>query len=307
MKTSALFVACTLALIGGFVVAQPMGGPPVRIDRQVATCDLRTPITSLPFVITSSGSYVVRQNLVGLVNENGIMIEADNVTIDLGGWTLFGVPGSLDGIVGSSGLRRNITILNGNVRDWNGDGIDLGNAIVSRIQSVHSESNGGRGLVIAEGGIAERCTADSNAMVGILALQSTVASCTATHNMSAGMRILSGSTARDCVSAFNDEQGFKLDDGSIAVSCVAEENVREGFQSDGASGCALHTCTAWFNGIVGISIGEGVIENCSVNSTNGIGIQGDESLIRGCVSLHNSGVDFDNLGDCDLYENKFPN
>ena len=43
----------------------------------------RVPISSLPYDITTSGSYYVTTNLVGTAGTNGITIVTDNVTIDL--------------------------------------------------------------------------------------------------------------------------------------------------------------------------------------------------------------------------------
>ncbi|MGZ5022930.1 MAG: hypothetical protein ACXWAX_10115, partial [Chthoniobacterales bacterium] len=53
----------------------------------------RTPISSLPFTISTAGSYYVTANLTGVVGQHGITINADNVTLDLGGFELIG-PGS---------------------------------------------------------------------------------------------------------------------------------------------------------------------------------------------------------------------
>src|SRR4030095_6606576 len=46
----------------------------------------RTPISTLPFTISSPGSYYVTSNLTGVAGQHGITINADNVTLDLGGF-----------------------------------------------------------------------------------------------------------------------------------------------------------------------------------------------------------------------------
>jgi hypothetical protein len=50
----------------------------------------RTPIAALPFTISSPGSYYVTGNLAGVANQDGIIINADNVTLDLGGFEIVG-------------------------------------------------------------------------------------------------------------------------------------------------------------------------------------------------------------------------
>ena len=79
--------------------------------------DGRIPIRSLPFTIDECGSYFVAACLDGAAGEHGITIDSDDVTLDLNGFTLRGVPGSLDGVHVSAG-RTGITIRNGALRDW---------------------------------------------------------------------------------------------------------------------------------------------------------------------------------------------
>ena len=47
------------------------------------------------FIITNAGSYYLTTNLVGVSSKNGIKIAANNVALDLNGFALLGVPGSL--------------------------------------------------------------------------------------------------------------------------------------------------------------------------------------------------------------------
>ena len=52
------------------------------------------------FSINTSGSYILTRDIVapGGYMGDGIAIGADNVTLDMNGFSLIGVPGSLDGI-----------------------------------------------------------------------------------------------------------------------------------------------------------------------------------------------------------------
>ncbi len=102
-------LACALVL--GAISALTVGGPIVPPPGPVVSTQ-RTAITSLPFTILNPGSYVVWADLTGIAGANGIDVLADNVTIDLNGFTLHGVVGSLSGI-GTPGFRRNLTVKNG--------------------------------------------------------------------------------------------------------------------------------------------------------------------------------------------------
>ena len=56
----------------------------------------RTPISSLPYTISDSGSYYVTGNLIS--TESGIIIDANDVTIDLAGFALKGSGGLTSGV-----------------------------------------------------------------------------------------------------------------------------------------------------------------------------------------------------------------
>ena len=61
------------------------------------------------------------------------------VTLDLNGFDLVGVPGSLDGVFGSNAPTVNIAVRNGSVRNWGGNSLNLFNAgsntIISGVMS----------------------------------------------------------------------------------------------------------------------------------------------------------------------------
>jgi hypothetical protein len=70
---------------------------------------------SAEFVIASSGSYYLTTNIVGVSGKDGIDIDANNVTLDLNGFSVVGVNGSLTGI---STAEANVVIRNGIVSWW---------------------------------------------------------------------------------------------------------------------------------------------------------------------------------------------
>jgi hypothetical protein len=77
-----------------------------------------TKITSVPYTINAPGAYYLGGNLTYAGNSNGITVNADNVTLDLMGFTLAYTGSSID----NQGIfiwgRNNVEIRNGTVRGW---------------------------------------------------------------------------------------------------------------------------------------------------------------------------------------------
>ncbi|MCH8333461.1 right-handed parallel beta-helix repeat-containing protein [Candidatus Sumerlaeota bacterium] len=141
-------------------------GPPGPTMKTLDQIDGRTPLpaigfdpaTDFPITIDQPGSYYLTQNLTVLHDAGGILLATGDVTIDLNGFALIG-PGRLvsnvvSAITGSSDLLR-ITVRNGTVADWPGDGIRLGkNSMVSdcKVQNI-----GGNGITVDEASVVRNC------------------------------------------------------------------------------------------------------------------------------------------------------
>ena len=83
-------------------------GPPGPAMKTLEQIEPRVPISSLPFSITGPGSYYLTTNLTGAAGQNGIVVQADNVTLDLNGFALIGASGSSNGIVALSPDRKSV-------------------------------------------------------------------------------------------------------------------------------------------------------------------------------------------------------
>ena len=70
---------------------------------------------------------------------------------------LVGVPSSLDGIL-VSGTHTNITVRNGSLLGWGGDGVDATSAVNSQIRNVGAARNNGTGIIVGEGGLVSGCS-----------------------------------------------------------------------------------------------------------------------------------------------------
>lgn len=138
-----------------------------------------------PITICNAGSYKLSGNLtVADANTDVIDVRADNVTVDLNGFTISGPvtctkdtippPCSAGGTgIGVSGLLivgkiatfyANVTVLNGVVRGMGSTGVLL-RGEGSRAEGVHVESNHDDGLNVL--GLVTKCTAVSNGGNGI--------------------------------------------------------------------------------------------------------------------------------------------
>jgi parallel beta-helix repeat protein len=194
---------------------------------------------------------------------NGITIKADNVTIDLGGHALIGVPGSLNGIA-TFGVRTNITVRNGIVRNWGGRGISVGLSVNCQFAGLRVSGNASDGIAAGE--------------------DSTLSDCSAFANGARGIVLDINSTARNCTVARNVGIGIEATSSTI-VGCVARNNASSGFSIGNAT---ITACTAIQNGGAGISVFESFIVNCtaSQNDSDGIYASSRSSILNNTCTLN---------------------
>ncbi|MHC4087242.1 MAG: right-handed parallel beta-helix repeat-containing protein [Planctomycetota bacterium] len=334
MKTGKTKVVVSMLALAGLVVFSLIGyagnlepsGPPGPTMKTLQEVEPRTPIDSLPFTIDFSGSYYVTGDLLGSPVDDGITINADNVTLDLRGFTLTGVlevqPN--DGIV-VNGVHENITIHNGVLRNWV-TAIDASAATNSQIRNLRAEANGGDGIKIGGGGSVVQCSAQGNTGQGIdtgdgctitgctargnsdtgirTGQGSTVTACTASSNTgesSDGIYASSGSTVTGCTAYNNGNYGIRVRGGCTVTGCTASSNGDDGINADGGS--TVTGCTAYNNSGNGISVDYGSMVRGCATRLNGIdGILADQSLIHGNSSKSNVGIPI-NATDSTLLEN----
>jgi hypothetical protein len=224
--------AATLTLVlvlAGAVSAGPLdpSGPPSTSSGVFGS---GTPISSLPYTISAPGSYYVTGNLTG-TNTHGIIIASHNVTLDLRGFTLQGIPNSGDGVRLAAGTTwRNITVRNGNARGWSGSGFLLTTMSGGVFDGLSAEGNTGFGIVVANGASLSNCSASHNGATGIDASRSTVSNCVALANGNHGIRANS-SVVTDCVASDNTLSGIDANYARID-GCTASNNLALGIDAD---------------------------------------------------------------------------
>jgi parallel beta-helix repeat protein len=174
------------------------------------------------FKITQPGSYYLTTNITGVSGKAGIAIESSQVTLDLNGFSLTGVAGSLDGIRNTNGAIVALTIRNGIIRDWDGNGISgIGGGYGATFSGLLVFGNGGDGMDVFRATVRD-CVTEDNGDVGINATESGIINCSATGN-GTGFSLAYSCRVEGCTAKFNG-YGLDVDSGSIVMNNSVQAN-----------------------------------------------------------------------------------
>lgn len=240
MALAGLLMFALLAVAGHLEPSAPPG-PTMKTLYEV---EPRIPISSLPYTISTPGSYYLTGDLTA--TGTGITVNADNVTIDLMGYSLIG-SGSGDDIGIRMVGRQNVEIRNGTVRGYGGHGIYDGSGAGEgyRVIAVRAMSNGGCGILLAgKGHLVKECTAAGNWNAGIVVCAGTVIYNTACNNR-VGISADNGCTVIGNTAYWNQEHGIALSNNSLVDQNTAYHNNRSGGGYTNINSCP--TCTFGLN------------------------------------------------------------
>jgi parallel beta-helix repeat protein len=261
IRVASCLIACSSLLISVSAFAQgsltPPGAPAPTM-KTLTQIEPRTPISGpLPFSIGSPGSYYLTTNLTGAGGQSGISINANNVTLDLNGFALTGVPGSINGITFGGVVPTNVTVLNGVVSGWSGSGVNEsasnGRNIVfkhlfisgngsdgifctgqARVLNCLCASNVTTGIYIQAGGEITDCEVNENGNIGIFAVRCALRNCRVAGNGNIGV-YLSGGTVSGCLVQSNVQSGIYLDSSAgaevIGNTCIGNNTIASGSQA----------------------------------------------------------------------------
>ncbi len=288
----ALLIA--LAVVSSSAWAGPLD-PPLNVGyvRTLGEVEPRIPLNpndnpeAPGLLINAPGSYFLTGNIIGTSGNNGIEINANHVTLDLNGFALLGVPGSLDGIVVTGGTRLNISVFNGTVRGWGDDGIDAGGAINSNFSDLRLNSNAGDGIRLRQGTLS-RLSVRGNGLDGVdVGEGSLVTDSTSTHNGALGFKLGTGAVISRSAAMSNISSGIGTGHACVIESCYARGNQTGGIVT--GEDCSVYASTAMDNGFVGFSSTKGgTFVGCTARSNTSTGFQiGTGGLARGCSSEEN--------------------
>jgi parallel beta-helix repeat protein len=189
------------------------------------------------------------------------VIDADDVTIDLNGFTFSGGTGY--GIMGA--FVKNTEIRNGVVADWEKHGIDLGGSYLSRVIDVRAVNNS------IEADYAGIKASGGSRVVGCIA---------SSNHLGHGIWLSNGSyaTVTDSVTEANGQDGIRVD-GS---GCVLRDN-----NSNGNVGAGLMV-----TGVFNEGVGNRVDGNQVTGNDLGIMVdRADNLIIKN--SAYGNGTNYD--------------
>lgn len=262
--------AVVCVLLSGGLVGPAAAGPLTPPSGPVAPTGPQV-IMSLPFTITQPGSYVVGRNLTGVAGQHGIRIQASHVSLDLRGFGVMGVPGSLSGVF-VDGARQNVKISNGTIGQWGARGIDattcqglgvagctipdndddgLCSGPDATVTDTTCTGNGGEGIECGNDSKVDGCDCGDNGGTGCTTGNgSKVTGTTATGNVLGGIRAGIGSAVTRCVARGNAGDGIVVQDSASVWACVSTANAGHGLVV--GNGGAAVGCTARGNQMDGI-------------------------------------------------------
>lgn len=282
-RTRTILALLTLTAVAPAALAQ-LSPPPGPVTPTFKTLDQIQPsipigpdttpgATDAVFKITQPGAYHLTGNIAGEAGKHGIQIASSNVTIDLRGFTLMGVAGSLNGVdVDPYDTDHSVTVRNGSVTSWGERGIDLGGCNGSVVEDVSASYNTQSGVYAWNYARIARVIAIGNGDDGIYVYSSgVIRDCTAADNIDHGVFAGPGSTTRGCTANDNGGYGFYISSQGTATNCSARNNDDAGFYA--FLGCVITDCTAGYN-TIGFSLNRAnTLRDCNATSNTEYGVK----------------------------------
>lgn len=220
MKNLLVSLAAGLA---GFAMSCGYAHAQASIDQSRALAGNVTPgdAPGFPITISQPGSYKLTGNLTVPAGVIGIEITADNVTLDLNGYTVRGPVtclrnagtrivscSALDAFaMGIFSMQKDSVVRNGSVRGFGAIGVYFTDSGSGSAENLRVSHNGGMGIRIARGhmvgveaelngtsgivvgGMATRCTARDNGGTGIQATYAQESMAVGNHNFGIDGRV----------------------------------------------------------------------------------------------------------------------
>jgi len=252
-------------------------GAPAPTMKSLDQVEPRTPISSVPFTITNPGSYYLTTNLIGSSGLSGITISNNNVTLDLNGFAMLGVPGSLYAVAFPNSLT-NVTIRNGLMNGWRmGVHETIGNSANIVLDGLTIYGSATDGILFDSAATVKNCLCSSNAAIGISVGGGEITDCTASYNINSGIELNGGGVVRNCWSGYNGNYGIEVSSG-IVSGCWVQNNAWSGIQaafqgSEIAGNTCLNNNTSASSSYAGIRV-EGAGNQIEGNRVSGSGFAG---------------------------------
>lgn len=283
--TAICAMCCAASAVAGDL--NPPPGPIQSTNRHIINQQTTPP----PYTITEPGSYVLTSNLTGVAGEHGIIVAASDVAIDLNGFTVRGVEGSRNGITSpdaddTSSFFRNLTVRNGAVVGWDGDGVTNRNLNLSTFASTVIRGARYENLDVRD------CGADGITIVGTGPIgqnSATVIDCNANNNDGYGYIVAVPGVISNCIASGNGVSGYIIGVRTLISESAAIRNSNVGIEA--ADNCTIINCNVVGNNGGGIFTDQNtLVSDCNVAENQIYGVQlSFNSTIRDCNVIDNSG------------------
>lgn len=279
-----------------------------EVEPRTAVSAINTPgAAGVQFVISAPGSYYLTGNLPGAAAKTTITITADDVTLDLNGFEISGVPTSLDAI-NATASTRGISVRNGTITGFPaGTGIAAISASGGRFADLTIASCGSEGLWAGPDSHLDRITVRACRNGIRTGDRSTIADSTARDCTQRGIDAGSHCTISRCASVGNAGHNIYASAFAVIDRCTAN-------QSTGAHGiaCPLYAvvsdCIAVQNFGNGIDVANrSTVHDCTASQNGAHGIHSNYvGLVSRCIAEFNGGCGIlcDAGGGVDIVENQ---
>lgn len=254
-----------------------------------------TPISSLPFLASSSGHYYLTRDLVLPAGGTAISVSNDDVHIDLNGFALRATSGGTAVVI--PGNRSRVTVRNGTVEGFTIGINQPGNAAVTQVTIEDlTIRNSGLGITVQEGAALRHISVYNGAGGGmIVGANSSIEDAVVYTAVAVGIETGTSSSIRNCNVQFVSggaagQAAVRVGAGSIIDQCTARSNAMSGIV--GGANTTVTNSLSVFNGQgdgLGISLGQGssVLDSVTrANSGNGI-VVGNFSIVERSVAWGN--------------------
>jgi parallel beta-helix repeat protein len=294
MNAKILFAS---AMVSSLVLPSAFGqgaltppGPPAPTMKSLAQIEPRTPVDAthtptsgdVQFFITQPGSYYLTTNIVGASGLHGIGIDANNVTLDLNGFSVLGASNTGYGIYIYA--VTNTTVRNGAISGWSIDGVHC-SAYNATLERLAISANGQYGIYFAGiGAVIRDCIVSSNAFVGVSCVDTgVIKDCTVADNAQQGILIAKNCIVSSCLVKSNQYDGvYVANGGNVIIGNVFAGNDTAGSVNNGGININASNNRIEGNHVTGTGAGGfGISVNNSLGYTNNI-------IIRN--SVENSGA-----------------
>ncbi|HSY43285.1 MAG TPA: right-handed parallel beta-helix repeat-containing protein, partial [Candidatus Acidoferrum sp.] len=222
-------------------------GPPGPTMLTLSQIEPRTPISGAPMTILTSGSYYLTTNLT-VGSASAIVIDANNVTLDLNGFTISSPQNPPLGVAILLGPVTNITIVNGfisgnvtnNGSTYSGSGFGYGIYCSQspgnvRISDVSISGCEYYGIYLgANNTVVESCTINTMGSYGIYAH-----SVTSSTALNCGGTAIDGDIVNNCQGS-SSGSGYGIYATYVATGCYGQSVTGTGIYAYNAAFCTAY-------------------------------------------------------------------